>query len=323
MTKYGIDNGTQILIYIGQKGAASIKEIMERFATEDPRKRRGKETGLKTNEESKRSRRTIIRTLDKLKEEGKIETPTKEQLAKYGIVKPDGKKKIDGRLKFLVLKESFDRASDLDEMIELLNKGDDIDTKMVLYELKRYDKRYFLYPSQLDKLVLKLDSKDDETIDNLLNILYNYIINKGTKPSDKDVFLKNLRSVLDRYQLGHIKYTMLRRHVIWLLGIYGDDKTIFRQLIRDLKAGKLSDFKNDYLVKFTANVIEKRWKHIFKLERTLRKKGDIETADILREIRDKAEENAYKPIEPDEPLETVFGSPVIKTQNKGIKGIKK
>ena len=36
------------------------------------------------------------------------------------------------------------------------------------------------------------------------------IINKENKPSDKEIFLEKLRSLLERYQEGHKKYSMIK-----------------------------------------------------------------------------------------------------------------
>lgn len=343
MITNGIDIVTQIINYIAVKGIVRTGQLVEYFARKTLKTDGNKETILKTNEkidnvksenlqekpkdntskitdfemneESKKSKRTIHRTLKKMKKEGLIVSLNPEQAKMYGKEDPDG------RAKFLTLAKTIELVSYFDDMLEIFKKGDIVDKKMVLREIKRYEKKYVLYPNQLDILVLNLDIEDDELIDSLLELFYNYIINKEIKPKNETVFLEKLRNLLERCEEGHFIYSMLRRRVIRLLGTYDDDYVV-EHLIKDAKSGKLSKFKDNYGDKFTAKPIERRKKDLFLIENKMEKEGNTETAKLIREIRDNAASNADKPIEPDKPIEDVVGSPVSKSKTKRNFGIK-
>ncbi len=321
MSENDIDIGTEIVNYIASRGLVRTKEVIAYFARKEPKRSGSKETDCKTNEENKKSKRTIQRKLEKMKKEGgSIVSLTSDQVKRYGEEDPDG------RAKYLALRETVELVSYFDKMLKLFSTGSDIDKKMVLREIKRYENKYILSPSQLSVLASNLDRNDDELIYSLLEILYNCIINKKIKPKDKDVFVKKLRNLLEKYPEGHIEYTNLRNHTIRLLGVYRDDETIFKHLKKDIEAGRLleSKFAGDYGDKFTAKAIEKRRKDLFDLESRLRKEGNIETAEALAKIRDDAEKNADEPIEPDKPVEEVVGSTISELNTaKKIMGIKK
>ena len=324
MDESNVDIDTEIINYIAEEVFVQPKQLIAHFARKSPKKRESKgdnktnekanaennETvkkdskeseskgiDFKASEENKKSKRTIMRRLEKMqKEGGTITVATEEQLIRYGI------KKTDGRAKYLTLRETIERDSDLDKIINLLIKGDDIDKKMVLREINRC-KRYVLLPSQLDALVLNLDNEDAELIEGFLRILHQYITKKEIKPGKEPILVEKLKKVLERYQEGHEKYTMIRTYVIRLLGDY-DDNAVIEQLIKDSDAGRLSEFKNDYCDWTTAKVIKKARTKLFKLENRMRRKGDTETADILADLRDRAEEMPEMQIELDELLKS-------------------
>lgn len=313
----GTDIDIQIINYIAAQGIVLYMDIIANFARESPKKREIKEdkqindkinaensgivnedtketvkeeskeseskaVDFKTSEENKKSKRTIQRRLEKMEKQGKIVEPTDEQLERYGI------KKKDGRVKYLTLTETVERDSDLDKIINRRIKGDNIDKKMVLREVSRCNK-YILLPNQLDALISNLDTQDAEILEGFLRILHEYITKKEIKPQKKEDLVKKLKTVLKRYQEGHEKYTMIRTYAIRLLGDY-DSNAVIGQLIKDSKAGRFSKFKNDYYDWTIAKVIKKSKIKLFDLENHLRRKGDTETADILADLRDWAEE---------------------------------
>ncbi|AKB78737.1 Protein export cytoplasm protein SecA ATPase RNA helicase [Methanosarcina horonobensis HB-1 = JCM 15518] len=254
---------------------------------EDSKKSESKEIDFKVNEENKKGKRTIQRRIQKLKKDGIIAALTEKQLKKYGIKITDGQKK-DGRAKYLVLKETIERDGELDKIIDSHIKGDDLDKKMILREINRC-KRYILLPNQLDALASKLDTEDAELVEGFLRILHEYITKKEIKPQNKEDLVEKLKKVLERYPEGHKKHTMIRTYAIRLLGDY-DDNAVIEQLIKDCEVGNLSEFKNDYFDWTTAKVIKKSKIKLFNLENSLRREGDTETADILADLRDWAEE---------------------------------
>jgi len=275
---------------------------------EDSKESESTEVDFKASEENKKSKRTIQRRIENMKKEGgPIVVATEEQLKRYGIKKTDDEKKDDektddekkddektdngkkdGRAKYLTLKETIERDSELDKIIDSHIKGDDIDQKMVLREINRC-KNYILLPNQLNALILNLDNKNAELLEGFLRILHEYITKKEIKPGKEPILVEKLKGVLKRYQEGNEKYPMIRTYVIRLLGDY-DGNAVIEQLIKDSEAGRLSKFKNDYYDWTTVKVIKKSRIKLFDLENRLRKKGDTETADILSDLRDWAEE---------------------------------
>jgi hypothetical protein len=240
-----------------------------------------------------------------------------DELAKYGI------KKADGRVSYVFPMNVLDRMGHLNHVYSRLKTGDIIVKEASLDEIQRYENKCVFTPDHLDILVLNLDLEEVKFLDKLLQTLYNQIINKEVKPRDKDLFLENLRSLLERYPEGHRNFSMLRRRIIWLLGYY-NNKAVLEQLIKDTESGKLSIFQNDYMDRFTARVIENGRTELYELEIRLKKKGDTETIRILDEIRKNALANLDEPIEPNKTWEEVVGSQVSKPIIKGkIKGIKK
>lgn len=292
----------EIINYIAERGLVRIGQLVKYFEEEDVKERGSKVIDLKTDDEAKlkKSERTILRRVKQMAGEGgPILILTSEEVKRYGINDPDG------RAKYLTLRETGEKKRHLDQIFELLNIGDDIDIKMVLREIKRYEQRYVLYPSQLDILILKLDNKDPGLIEDLLYILYNHIINKKIKPGNETIFVEKLRNLLERYAEGHENYTQLRSHILWFLGYY-NDKAVVEQLKRDVEAGRLSKLKNDYSNILTAKVIEEARTELFYLENRLRKEGNIETADILDQIRSQAAAKAEKSIEKEARWEFTF-----------------
>lgn len=234
-----------------------------------------------------------------------------EVLKKYGI------EKEAKNASYILSKDITGIKTHLDSIFSLLKPEDDIDKQKVLnkikgYELteddiainailkeiKRYNIRYRLNPKQLDILVSRLDSQDNSSINDLIQILYDHIIDKGIKPEDKDNFLEKLTDILEKDPEIHKEYPELKRRVINLLGYY-NHKAVVEQLKKDIELGKLSTFQEYYEEKYTARIIEEERTELFYLENQLRKKGDIKTADILSQIRNKAAKYVEWPIESD------------------------
>ncbi|WP_196214018.1 hypothetical protein [Methanolobus vulcani] len=174
---------------------------------------------------------------------------------------------------------------------------------------------------QLDNLVTILyDKSNVRIIDNILSILYKHIIVKEILPSDKDNLLKVLKKLLYKFPEAHPNYSMIRRHILRLLGYY-EDYAVVEQLIKDTENGRLPQFKNDYLTNFTTNIIEVGRIELFELEVKVRKSGDEKTAESLNEIRNYAIENLNESGIKN-PLEAIKGGN-LNIQFSGIKGIKK
>ncbi|MCC4771836.1 hypothetical protein FXV91_17195 [Methanosarcina sp. DH2] len=301
MIKIEVDFETEVIDYLSEKGHVRRGQLIKYLIESHPGDR-----GY--------SKKSIERKLANMhKAELILILKDLQDLEKHGIEKEDGK------ASYVFAKNSIERTRHIDTIFNLLKTGDEIDKKMVLDEIKRYEKRYVLNPSQLDLLVLNLDNKDTCLIDNLLEILYKHIIDKGIKPGNKTILLEKLRDLLERYPEEHKKHTMLRRRVIWLLGFY-NDKAIIEQLKKDVEAGILSRQKGDYWNWSTVRVIEEGRTELFYLENRLRKEGNIETADALAEIRNQAEILSEKPIDPNEPREAAISS---LGQIPNLRGIKK
>lgn len=310
MNKREVDFETTVIDYLSQRGYVRRRRLIDYLMESHPN-----ETGY--------SEPSINRKLANLHKAGKILIESDDnELAKYGI------KKEDERASYVIEINYLGRKNHRDYVFGCFNTGNTNAKNKSLDEIKTYQNEWVLSPSHLDSLVSNSDDEDEanlvdkdvSSIDKILEILYNQIINKGIKPGNNDKFLENLRNLLERYPQGHKEYTMLRRRVIWLLGYY-NDKAVLKQLIKDAESGKLSVFKDDYVDKFTARVIENGRTELFDLGIKL-EEGDTETAKALKEIRKKALDKLEKPKEPDKLSESVLSSPLPKLNLK-IKGVKK
>lgn len=287
-----MDTENRIINYIIERGIVRTGQLLRYLEEEDIKESKSKGADLKKKEENlKKSERTIFRKIKQMaREGGPILILDSEEVKRYGITDPDN------RAKYLTLRETGEKKKHLDKIFELLSTGNDIDIMMVLREIKRYGQKYVLYPSQLDTLVLNLDNNDLGIIEDLLFILYTHIIVRKINPGNEAAFLETLRNLLKQYEEGHENYTQLRGHLIKFLGHY-KDKAVIEQLKKDIKAGKLSKFEHDYSSVLTAKVIDEERTELFYLENSLRKAGEIETADILDRIRSQAASKAEKPTE--------------------------
>lgn len=306
MSKKKVDFDTTVSDYLYERGYVRrerfIEYLMENYFHE---------TGF--------SKPNINKKIRNMENTGLISIETDpDVLDIYGI------KKEAKNASYILSKSTAGRTEHIGKMFNLLQTGEDIDEKMALDEIIRYEKKYILNPDKLDTLVLGLDAKKDVSlIDNRIAILYNHIVNKRIKPENETILRGKLRNILERYSEGHIKLGSLKRRVIRLLGYY-NDRTVLEQLKRDIESGKLSTFEDYYGDKFTAKVIEEGRTELFEIEKRLRKEGDIKTADTLSRIRTEAVKNAEQPIEPDKSVEEVTGSPESKPISKvKAKGIKK
>ncbi len=262
------------------------------------------------------SRSSVERKLTNLKKQEIIITlKTTEDFDRFGI------KEDDKRSAYITTKDSFDRKRHIDKVFEYLEDEDEIDIETALVEIKRYEKLYVMDSKQLDNLVTILDDTANvKIIDSILSILYKHIINKEIVPCAKDNLLQVLKKLLYNFPEGHPGYSMLRRHIIRLLGYY-KDYAVVEQLIKDTENDRLPQFKNDYLTNFTTSIIEVGRIELFELEVKVRKSGDEKTAESLNEIRNYAIENLNKSGIKN-PLEAAKGGNVD-FQLRGIKGVKK
>ena len=262
------------------------------------------------------SRSSVERKLTNLKKQGVIVVlNTKEEFDKFGI------KEEDKRSAYITTKDSFERKRHIDKVFEYLENGDDIDIESALAEIKRYEKLYVMDSKQLDNLVTILgDTANVKIVDNILSIIYKHVIIKEIVPSDEENLLQVLQNLLYKFPEGHPNHSMLRRHILRLLGYY-EDRAVIEKLIKDTENGQLSQFKNDYLTNFTSKVIEEGRIELFELEIKLRKTGDKNTAETLNKIRNYAIENLTESGIKN-PLEASNGGNVD-VQFREIRGIKK
>ncbi|WP_342305547.1 hypothetical protein [Methanolobus sp. ZRKC5] len=235
--------------------------------------------------ESHRSKRTIIRRLDELKDAGFIDILKAGQVEKYGIEAPNKK------FKYVVLKQSLELIKHIDSVLELFDSGDDEDKLTALAEIDSYKNVYSLYPSQLDVLVRNLDEDNIELTYYILVILSYNIIDKWNQPRDVPALLDKLRILLAKISSLPQKHSALRGHVIALLGIY-EDGAVIDQLTEDARTmDDLSNVKDEYDKRYTAKVIESHRTVLFDLEIELRKDGKNTNAKVLSQIRYQAKKN--------------------------------
>ena len=310
MNRHEVDFETTVIDYLSQHRYVRRERLIKDLMKSHP-----VETGY--------SEASINRKLANMRKAGLILILKKQKdLERYEI------EKEAGNASYILAKNAFEIKKHYDYVFSkyktddiILKKDDIIHKKIALKEITRYGMSPFLSPGYLNIMVLDLDYEDDDLINSLLELLYIQIINKGTKPGDKEIFLEKLRNLLERYSEGHADYRMLRCHIIWLLGYY-NDRTVLKQLIKDAESGKLSTFQNDYMHKFTARVIEDSKTELFDLEIELKEKRDTETVKILDEIRNEARIKVNEAMEPAKSWEDVTGTldqlPKIK-----IKGDKK
>lgn len=299
MSKDRVDFDTVVSDYLSNRGSVRrerlIEYLMENYSNE---------TGFSKPNINKKLRRMDNTGLISIEADPDV-------LARYGI------KKEAKNASYILSKSAAGRTEHIGNIVSLLETGDDIDEKMGLDEIIRYEKKYVLSQDKLDILILGLDAKKDfNLIDRRIEILYNNIVNKRIKPSNGTILVDKLRNVLEKDPKGYSEFRNLKRGVIRLLGFY-NDRAVVEQLLKDIESGKLSTFEEDYKHRLTARVIEEKRTDLFEREKSLRKEGDIKTADALSRIRNEAIKNIEQPIEPDKPVEEIVGSSTSKLKPWG------
>ncbi|UGV39821.1 hypothetical protein J7W08_06705 [Methanococcoides orientis] len=228
------------------------------------------------------SKPTINRKLTRMVKEKTILSLDYNELQRYRF--PE----TDKRSSCLILPKTLKLKQHLDSLFTGLESKNDLYKKMVLKDLDRYGDQYILDSNQLDSLLNIFDSKDDELVDRLLNLLYQYVIDKEIKPLDEDNFLFALKSLLKRYPITPNGYSMLRRRILQLLAYY-KDKTIIDQLVEDTKDDDVfNSVKDGYNHELIYPIIEEFNTQLFNLEFELRSEGKKDQAKFISELRDKA-----------------------------------
>ncbi|WMW22918.1 hypothetical protein RE476_03590 [Methanolobus mangrovi] len=229
-----------------------------------------------------RSKRSIVRHLENLKEAGFIEKLSAKQVTKYGI------KPKDYREKYFLLKENTEIKNHIDAVFKLFDDGDSEAKIAALGEMDTYSNYYFLEPLQLDILVKNLSEKDIELSYQLMVVIHHYIVDKKIQPSDINLLLTKLRSLLKNIPPMSQQRPVLRGNIIALLCKYNDE-TVIDQLIKDAETMEnFADVKDEYDKLYAAKLIEKNRTKLFNLEIELRNKGKHKNAKVLSQIRDQA-----------------------------------
>ncbi len=227
------------------------------------------------------SEKTIDRKLSQMKKED-LPRLGYDDYEKYGIIEKNKKVVIYVSEKYKKLKE------DLDKIFEYIKSDDPVAQKLAFEEIRRHDGEYFFDPEQLDILASRLDSKDNEFVNSLVDTLCEYILGRDTEPSNKDKLLEILRNLLNKCNIGSFEYPNLRRHVLWLLAHY-KDSTVIDQLKRD--AEKLEDPTNivaEYCNEYVAPLIEEHLFELFDLQIKLRQEGKEKASQFISQIKDYA-----------------------------------
>lgn len=240
-------------------------------------------TYLKTKHSREKgwSRATINRRLKDLIENGDILVlHSQEELEKYGIIK------TDDRASYLIAARTSEMKKHFDEILGYLEHGDDADKKEVLIEIESHKRKYVLSPTQLDLLVKNLNTENLDLLNDLVRILYTHVIEKNKEPLDKNLFVKRLRALLQKYPtpMEH-EYKNLRHYIISLLGYYNEE-VVVDQFIEDVnRLTNLESVLDDYSNKQVAPLIEKSRKKLFDIRRKLRKDGNIEASLFVGRVR--------------------------------------
>lgn len=258
------------------------------------------------------SQPSLYRTLRNLERTGVIVKIQNPDLRAYGI------EESNDTAVYLTLTTFSERKKHLDNIFSHLSGDDVSDIKMVLEEIRLYHDRYSLTPAQLDKIVDLLPHGDD-IASAATAILYDYFIIRGIPPAKRERFRAALCTSLSECSKYQQPSSMMRKHLIQMLGKLGDEAVV-SQLIEDARhAADFEPLKDDYLTKFTALVIESRRTELFNLERELRKEGREKEAAGIREIRKYAKELENDPLDWTDPIEGIKGVPEMNGMIRGIK----
>jgi hypothetical protein len=227
------------------------------------------------------SKPTINRRLREMLISGEIIALDYEQLRKYSF------QEKDRRAKYLFTPEGLKLKTHIDEVLKLLETGDEIDKEMALKELNRYEKLYSFDESQLDLIVSNLTSVNADLTTKFLITLKVYITEKRKEPTDKEALLQSLKAVLDKYGEPTGKNKVIREVAIILLSHYKDEY-VLDQLIKD--ANTLDnpleveyEYVND--PSMIADIVIQNPSRLFEAERHLMKEGKRDPAQFISNIR--------------------------------------
>ncbi|WP_321431125.1 hypothetical protein [uncultured Methanolobus sp.] len=275
MSKDDIDFEEEIIAYLNKNGKMRRERLIDVLI----------EKHTKPNEKGQGiidlgySKPTLNRRLKELIDSGKIISIGYEELIQYGF------KVTDQRAKYLFTSEGLKLKQHIDEMLNLLMNGDEIDKQMALKELNRYETMYSFDESQLDLLVQNLTTGNPDLTNRFLITLKTYIIDKGKEPDDKDALLKSLKTVLDKYadpkgKSGHV------RNVAMCLLCHYKDEAIIDQIEKDATSSiDLQKAEEDYDPSSIADIVVNNPSRLFNLERELMKEGKNDAAQFVSNIR--------------------------------------
>lgn len=228
------------------------------------------------------SEKTIDRKLAQMEKNGELPRLEHKDYKKHGITEKNKRIVIYVSKKYLKMKE------DLENIFKCVVSGDLVAQKLAFEEIRRHDVVYLFNSDQLDVLAIRLDSKDREFVNSLLDTLCEYILGRGIEPSNKDKLIKILRELLKKCKIGSSDYPNFRRHILWLLSYYGDNSVI-EQLKKD--AEDLEDptiIVAEYCNEYVAPLIEEHLFEFFSLQVKLRQEGKEKASEFVSRIKDYA-----------------------------------
>ncbi|WMW22418.1 hypothetical protein RE476_00960 [Methanolobus mangrovi] len=265
-----VDFDTEVITYLNYVGHIRRKELVNDLMSEH-------------KDERGYSQKSIDRKLGILVKTGQIKVLKEpEELERYGIDREDGK------ASYLVSKRTSELKEYLDNMIDLLKNGDDIEKREALVELDTFKNSYVLDSVQLDLLVQSLDTTNKKLIMQIINILYEYIDKRRRDPLNRDTFIEKLRDLLTRYPERENNNDHLRTALIHLLGYY-NDQSVIDQLMKDVNTlDNLSSVQPDYETWYTATILESNRELLFDIITKLRRDKREKEATFLSSIRHKA-----------------------------------
>lgn len=231
---------------------------------------------------------TLEKKINDLCDNGILVRIEGKELEQYGI------KESDRRATYLVFKETTEIKKHFDEVSKLLDSDKIDDIEVFLREVNSYNvMRYLLNDSQLDKLVEKLEIKNDKLRSDILHLISDHI-NRGVQPSDIGQIRDVLGRLLKEYPLETYKQYNMRGMIIELLGYYSND-IIIKQLTKDaeeLNANYDNNLFNaltkTYSSQVLAEQIEKHRTELFNLQQKFSKEGKTNSVNFINNIRTNA-----------------------------------
>jgi hypothetical protein len=275
MSKDDIEFEEEVIAYLNKNGKMRreylIEDLIKKHTTLNKKGEEIIDLGY--------SKPTLNRRLKELIESGKILSLGYENLNKYGF------KVTDKRAKYLFTPEGLKIKEHIDDVLDLLINGDDIDKQLALKELNRLEMMYSFDESQLDLLVQNLGLETPELVNRFLVTLSDYITNKGKEPQDKESLLQALRGVLDKYGEPKGKSGHIRNVALYLLSYYKDE-SIIDQIVKDATTlANPLEVEEDYHPAYIAEIVVNNPSKLFHLERELMKEGKHDAAQFVSNIR--------------------------------------